>query len=281
MMKAASSLLAPIAKRLDGKVAVITGGASGLGEATARLFVKHGAKVVIADVHDELGHSLCQEIGSDSAVSFVHCDVSKDEDVKRVVDSAVAKHGKLDIMFGNAGIPGSRDPSIASVGYADLKKAFEVNVFGAFFCAKHASRVMVPAKKGSILFTASTAGSTAGVVAHVYTSTKHAVVGLAKNLCVELGRHGIRVNCISPHAVNTPLLRETLGVTAEVADRLIEEAGNLKGTALEAEDVAAAAVYLGSDESRYVSGLNLLVDGGYTTTNPAMQLTLEKILSGA
>ncbi|XP_052173213.1 short chain aldehyde dehydrogenase 1-like [Diospyros lotus] len=280
MMKAASSLLAPIAKRLDGKVAVITGGASGIGEATAKLFVKHGAKVVIADVQDELGHSLSQEIGSESVVSFVHCDVSKDEDVKRVVDSAVSKHGKLDIMFSNAGIAGNMDPSIASVGYEDLKKVFEVNVFGAFFCAKHASRVMVPAKKGSILFTASVAASTAGAP-HGYTSTKHAVVGLAKNLCVELGRHGIRVNCISPHAVYTPLLRASMGVTKEVVVRLIEDSGNLKGVGLEAEDVAAAAVYLGSDESRYVSGLNLLVDGGYTTTNPAMQLTLEKILSGA
>ncbi|XP_057505571.1 short chain aldehyde dehydrogenase 1-like [Actinidia eriantha] len=279
-MMEGSSSLSPTPQRLAGKVAVITGGASGIGAATARLFVQHGAKVVIADIQDALGLSLCDSIRSfaSDSVSFVHCDVTSDSDVGAAVDVALAKHGRLDIMFSNAATPGSPAFSILDLNRADLENVFNVNVFGAFNCAKHAARVMIPARKGAIIFTSSAVSVTAGIVPHPYTASKHAVVGLAKNLCVELGEFGIRVNCVSPYGVLTPMLAKHIGLyDKEVGERLISESGNLKGAVLEAEDVAAAAMWLASEESKYVSGLNLVLDGGYGTTNPGFVEAVKKI----
>ncbi|KAE9465620.1 hypothetical protein C3L33_02477, partial [Rhododendron williamsianum] len=184
------------------------------------LLIPHGAKVVIADIQDDLGYSLCESIGNKEAISYVRCDVSCDSDVQNVVETAVDKYGKLDIMFSNAGITGNTDPTILSTDQENIKKVFEVNVYGAFSCAKHAARVMIPAKKGSIIFTSSVASATHGDVSHAYLASKHAVVGLAKNLCVELGKYGVRVNCISPFGTATPMMRKTMGMTE---DREVEE----------------------------------------------------------
>nr|XP_043606041.1 secoisolariciresinol dehydrogenase-like [Erigeron canadensis] len=265
--------------RLEGKVAIVTGGASGFGESTVRLFARHGAKVVIADVQDDLAISLCNKIVSESGnnnVIYVHCDVTQDSDMKHVVGTAVSTFGKLDIMFNNAGITGNLDFTILDSDNKNFKRVFDVNVFGSFLGAKHAAKVMIPAKRGVILFTSSVASVLAGESPHAYTMSKHAVLGLMKNLCVELGQYGIRVNCISPGSVSTPLLTNAMGLEKTMVDGIVCESAVLKEVVPTAEDVAEAALYLGSDAAKYVTGLNLVVDGGYSTTNPTYSRVIKQ-----
>ncbi|KAI6700140.1 hypothetical protein NL676_014464 [Syzygium grande] len=267
-MEGSSVTLTP--KRLDGKVAIITGGASGIGESTVRLFVWHVSKVVVADIQDNLGQSLCDELGTKDAVLYVHGDVTSDDDVKNVVDFAVAEYGKLDIMHNNAGISGKVYPMVHDYDNKDLKRVLNVNAYGAFLGAKHAARVMIPAKRGVILFTASMASVCCGISAHACTASKHAVVGLMKNLCIELGPYGIRVNAISPRGITTPLFLNVMGLEKSKIEEALCTSVVLKGVVLEAEDVAEAALYLSGNEAKYASGLNLVVDGGYTCTNQSL-----------
>ncbi|KAL4599504.1 hypothetical protein ACB092_11G132000 [Castanea dentata] len=263
------SLVSAAARRLEGKVALITGGASGIGESTARIFSKHGAKVVIADIQDELGHSICKELNPQSS-SFVHCDVTKETEVENAVNHAVSKHGKLDIMFNNAGIAGAAKLNILDTTKAEFEQVVSVNLVGAFLGTKHAARVMIPARKGSIITTASTSSIIGGGSTHGYTSSKFGVVGLMRNTAVELGQFGIRVNCVSPYAIGTPLLNDFLKQLD--TNRISSVFSSLKGEVLKPEDVAEAALYLGSDESKYVSGHNLVIDGGFTIANSSFCL---------
>ena len=196
-------------------------------------------------------------------------------DIQNVVHTAISKYGKLDIMFSNAGISGEMESRITLSDNTNFKRVFNVNAYGAFLAGKHAARVMIPAKTGCIIFTASVVSVVAeGQIPYAYVASKHAVVGLANNLCVELGQYGIRVNCISPFGVATPMLRQGVGMI-----ELVSSSANLKGIVLEAEDVAKAALYLGSDDSKYVSGMNLVVDGGYSITNPSFGSVFKTLLS--
>ncbi|PSS15889.1 Secoisolariciresinol dehydrogenase [Actinidia chinensis var. chinensis] len=267
---AASSFLSAITRRLEGKVAVITGGASGIGGCTAKLFANHGAKVVIADVQDELGHSVREDIGQ-SNCTYVHCDVSNEDHIRNAVDKAVDVYGKLDIMFNNAGISGPQKPRIVDNEKADFERVLAINVMGVFLGMKHAARVMVPAKRGTIISTASIGSVIGGATAHAYCCSKHAVLGLTRNLAVELGQFGIRVNCVSPYGVSTPMALEYVGNEDQV-EMVFNTAATLKGVTLKTEDLANAALFLASDDAKYISGHNLLVDGGFTINNAALNI---------
>ncbi|XP_059668985.1 borneol dehydrogenase, mitochondrial-like [Cornus florida] len=253
---------------LEGKVAIVTGGARNVGESIARIFAKHGAKVVIADALDELAQSVCQDISPEIA-SFFHCDVTNELDIKNAIDTTIAKHGKLDVMINNAAIIDGPKISILDVDKSEFETVISVNLTRVFLGTKHAARVMIPARRGSIVSIGSVACSVGGVSTHAFVSSKHAVVGLTKNVAAELGQFGIRVNCLSPYVIVTEQMKKF--------NRMENEGGsgvysNLKGVTLGMEDVAEAAVFLASDESKYVSGHNLALDGGFTVINPAFGL---------
>ncbi|XP_065862805.1 borneol dehydrogenase, mitochondrial-like [Euphorbia lathyris] len=262
---ASNSFCSVAARRLEGKVAIITGGATAIGECIARTFCKHGAKVIIADIQDNLGQSVCNDIGNQSAV-FIHCDVTIESDIEKAVNTAISNFGKLDIMVNNAAIADPRKISIIDNDITDFERVVKVNLIGPFLGTKHAARVMIPVSQGSIITLGSVCSSVGGVASHAYTSTKHGIVGLAKNAAAELGPYGIRVNCLSPYFVETPL---TVNFFKMEEDGKNGVYSNLEGVKLTEEDVADAAVYLGSDESKYFSGQNLALDGGFTTINPA------------
>ncbi|GAB4833288.1 hypothetical protein Ancab_031534 [Ancistrocladus abbreviatus] len=158
------------------------------------------------DIQDEKGILLRDDINSHGGeITYIHCDVSNDSDVKNVVDVIVSKYGKLDMMFNNAGILGRINVSILVTDDEEFKRVFNVNAYGALLGAKHVARVMIPAKSGVILFISSIIALTGGTAGYAYTMSKHAINGLMMNLCVELGQYGIRVNAISPGAIATPL----------------------------------------------------------------------------
>ncbi|XP_008234979.1 PREDICTED: secoisolariciresinol dehydrogenase isoform X1 [Prunus mume] len=254
--------------RLEGKVALITGAASGIGKATASKFITNGAKVVIADIQQQLGQVTANELGPNA--TFIACDVSKESDISNAVDFTISKHSQLDIMYANAGVACNTPPSIVDLDLAVFDRVMNINVRGVVAGMKHASRVMIPRKTGSILCTASVTGLMGGLAQHTYSVSKFAVIGIVKSLAAELSKHGIRVNCISPFAIPTPFVLEEMsrifpGIDIQRLIEITQNAGVLEGTNCEPNDIANAALYLASDDAKYVSGHNLVVDGGFTS----------------
>ena len=251
--------------RLEGKVAAITGAASGFGATTARLFVAEGCKVALGDIQEEAGRAVAAELGD--AAMFTRCDVTAEEDVANLVDTAVSAFGKLDIMFNNAGIVGAVGP-IDTTPTEEWKATLDILLNGVFYGVKHAARVMKSQESGAIVSMSSTAGILGGLGPHTYTAAKHAVVGLTKSAGAELCRFGIRVNCISPAGMATPMVANvSTGDPAAIEEtkRNLAAASPLKGRPGLAEDVANAALWLASDESGYTNGHTLTTDAGMTT----------------
>lgn len=248
--------------RLEGKTAVVTGGASGIGEATARRIIEEGGRVVIADLDEAAGKQLAADLGS-SAV-FARTDVTSEDDVAGAVRTATTEFGRLDLMFNNAGIIGVTGP-IATLPLDDYERTMAVLLRGVVLGMKHAATVMIPQGSGAIISTSSVAGVQGGLGAHVYSAAKAAVIGLTQSVAAELWPHGIRVNAVLPGKVATPMTAAIIarrGGPAEPAkpreQQLREERRG------QASDIAAAVVFLASDEGRFITGESLRIDGGLT-----------------
>ncbi|KAL5080611.1 hypothetical protein RYX36_009032 [Vicia faba] len=250
--------------RLSGKVAIVTGGASGIGETTARVFANEDTRVVvIADIQDELGEQVAASIGNQRCI-YVHCDVTDEDQVQNLIQSTVNTYGQIDIMFSNAGIINSSDQTVVELDMSKLDRLFAVNVGGMALCVKHAARAMVEQRvRGSIVCTGSAGGSHGGSRSTDYIMSKHAVLGLMRAASVQLATHGIRVNSVSPNGLATPLTCKLLGMSQENAQEAYKNLARLEGVVLTPKHVADAVLFLVSNEAEFITGLDLRVDGGF------------------
>lgn len=251
--------------RLEGKVAAITGAASGFGRAAAQRFVEEGARVVLGDIQEDAGRAVAEALG-DRAV-FLRCDVTSESDVAALVDSAVEHFSQLDIMYNNAGVVGAVGP-IVNIPAEEWQRTLDIHLNGSFFGCKHAARVMMPRESGSIINMSSTAGLLGGQGPHAYAACKHAIIGLTKSVAAELCHYGIRSNCIAPTSMATTMVAQLVSGDPDAIEetkRRLAKTSPLKNRAGVAEDVANAALWLASDESGYTTGLTLTTDAGVTT----------------
>jgi NAD(P)-dependent dehydrogenase (short-subunit alcohol dehydrogenase family) len=278
-----------VAQLLSGKVAIVTGGSSGIGKATAQAFVAEGAKVVIADVNEDVGQALASDLGPSAL--FKRTDVSSADEVQAVVDTAVSHFGGLHIMFNNAGISSGRFPQFLDDELADFHKVMGINLFGVMVGSQRAGRHMAKNGGGVILNNASIAALMAGQALMTYRASKAAVVHFSKSIAIDLAKHNIRVNCLAPGHIRTPIssmaaspLSQETALRVERALAPIWDANKpLKRQGLP-EDVAHAAVFLCSDHAAQITGIVMPIDGGISTGDPVNHLEAllqaqEKVLS--
>lgn len=244
----------------------ITGAGSGIGKATALLFTREGATVVVVDVNDAAGADTISEINhTQGKGSFIHADVSKESDMERVVDHAVSQYGKLDVMYNNAGIIFVKQ--VIDSTEDEWNRLVNVNLKGVFLGSKCAAKHMVARKSGSIINTASIYGMIGASHYAPYCATKAGVIGFTKALALELAPYGVRVNCVCPGVIMTPMFEGELQAWSKIQpgdNRKIFEAQHPIGRFGEPTDIANAVLFLASEESSWITGSALVVDGGYT-----------------
>ncbi len=242
---------------LEGKSAVITGGASGIGAATARAFAKAGAKVVIGDFQD--GTAVASEVGG----VFQKTDVRQSDQVKSLIDRAVSEHGRLDVLFNNAGI--EFHGPMAAADDEDHRNLIDVNLNGVFYGIKHGILAMMNntgPERGSIISTASVAGLVGAPGLGSYDASKHAVVGLTKTAALEYGTFGIRVNAVCPGVIRTPMVGD-FGASPEMLEEIAKS--HALGRIGEPEEVGKLVLFLASEDSSFITGQAIAVDGGFTS----------------
>ena len=245
--------------RLEGRVAVITGAASGLGMATAQRFAEEGAHVVVVDMNDAAGEAVAKEVGG----IYVHADVTNADDVARMYKTAFDTYGRIDIAFNNAGISPPDDDSILVTGIDAWRRVQEVNLTSVYLCCKEVIPYMQQQGKGSIINTASFVATLGAATSQIsYTASKGGVLAMSRELGVQFAREGIRVNALSPGPVSTPLLVELFAKDPERAARRLVHIP--MGRFGQAHEIAAAVAFLASDDSSFITASNFLVDGGIT-----------------
>jgi NAD(P)-dependent dehydrogenase (short-subunit alcohol dehydrogenase family) len=251
---------------LSGKVAIVTGATSGIGERIAEVFVEEGAKVVAAARREAEGGALERRLG----VSFVRTDVAREDDVKAMIAHAIARFGRVDCLVNNAGA-GLPMVGVADIDMATFEAVFAANVRGVLLGMKHVAPTMLAQKSGSVVNVASVAGHRGGISGHVYSASKGAVLALTRSVAAELGEKGIRVNSISPGAIVTGIFAKGAGVEGSKADKVTDIVKSVFANiqpiprAGLPDDIARAAVFLASDGASFISGQDLVVDGGMTS----------------
>lgn len=253
-------------QRVSGRSAVVTGGGSGIGRATAILLSQNGAKVVVADVNPREGNETVEEIRKQNGEAiFVRADVSKTIQVKRLIDATIKKFGSIDILFNNAGIPGPH--SITDTPEEEWDRVLAINLKGVFLCSKYAIPHMTKKKGGAIVNTASAVGLVGSAGQASYCASKGGVVILTKAMALDCANSGIRVNCVCPGFVETPMVDRFLAkIDASERRKVVESLKKLHplGRFARPEEIAQAVLYLASDEASFVTGCAFPVDGGWT-----------------
>ncbi len=246
--------------RLKGKVAIITGAASGIGKATAILFAQHGAKVVVADIDKQGGNQTVANIKeNNNAAAFIHTDVTIRDNTEQMVEHTIRLFGKLDILLNNAGIA-MRLP-VADLAEADWHRCLNVNLNGVFLCSKAAIPAMKENGSGSIINMSSIYGLVGADVRAAYIASKGAVTNLTRGMALDYAEDNIRVNCICPGFVETPLVAGVVRTPEEYQKLANKHPMRRLG---QPDEIAYGALYLASDESAFVTGIALPIDGGYT-----------------